>query len=202
MTDPQQPQYGVPPTVSPNAPLSPEFGVPAVPPAPTYAPPAGAYVVPAGGYQLQGAAYPSGAAPVGTLPAREKLPSGLGITSLLLALVALVVPPILGAVNAWEIGYRVPGLDYQTLATDSNSLAVLSPVRDQVLWAEVSLWGGTIIGIAALVLGIIAITKRRGRGWGIGATVVSIVAPIVYLIAVGIAFFAGVSVGAIASVGS
>jgi uncharacterized membrane protein len=76
-----------------------------------------------------------------------------------------------------------------------DSLAFLAPARDQVLWAEISLWTGSILGIAAIVLGIIAIVRKRGRGKGIAAVVIAVVAPaicfVVLIIALALADAAG-----------
>ena len=106
---------------------------------------------------------------------------------------------IIGA-TGWTIGHRLPGLAVDPSMQDFRSLAILSPVRDLLLWAELSLWIGTATGIAAIVLGIIAIVKRRGRGSGIAALVLAGLGPIVYVTVGMTAFTMGATAGALATV--
>ncbi|OAN37920.1 hypothetical protein [Microbacterium sp. H83] len=125
--------------------------------------PVGGYAAPAGSYQ----------APEQV----ERRSSLLGILALVLAIVAAVVTPIIAGITGFEIGRRIPaGFD----TTSPEFLTLLSPARDQVLWAEVSFWTGTILGIAAIVIGIIAIRRKKGRGAGIAALVVAVLGPIVF----------------------
>lgn len=141
--------------------------------------------MPVGGYS----------APAGSYAVPEATPraSGfLGILALILAVVAAVVTPIVAGVAGFEIGRRLP----QGISTTSDDvLSVLSPARDQVLWAELSFWTGTILGIAAIVIGIIAIRKKQGRGPGIGALVVAALGPIIYFVVLLIAFSTGSAAG-------
>lgn len=161
-------------------------GAPASPsiPAPQAAPP-GAYQVPVGGY----------AAPTGSYVVPDAAPraSGvLGILALILAIVAAVVTPVIAGVAGFQIGRRLP----EGVSTTSDDvLSILSPARDQVLWAELSFWTGTILGIAAIVIGIIAIRKRQGRGAGIGALVVAGLGPIIFFVVLLIAFSTGSASG-------
>ncbi len=74
-------------------------------------------------------------------------------------------------------------------------LALLSPVRGLVLWAEIGFWAGTVLGLWALVQGIVAIATRRGRGQGIAAVIVAAAGPILY----GVAVTAAVIVGIVAA---
>jgi hypothetical protein len=116
----------------------------------------------------------------------------LGILALILAVIAAVVTPIVVGVAGFEIGRRLP----QGISTTSDDvLSVLSPARDQVLWAELSFWTGTILGIAAIVIGIIAIRKKQGRGAGIAALVVAVIAPMIFFVVLTIAFSTGSAAG-------
>ncbi|MFF1540999.1 hypothetical protein ACFVWL_13035 [Microbacterium sp. NPDC058269] len=140
--------------------------------------PVGGYAVPAGTYQAPGATAPSSSRLFGTL-------------ALVFALVAAVVPTIVVSISAFEIGRFLPN----GASITADDLRVLTPVRDQVLWAELSFWLGTIVGIAAIVLGIVAIAKKRGRGAGIAALVVAVLASVIFFIALVVALTAGAAAG-------
>ena len=203
MTDPQLPPPGVPPvpaapygTVPP--PTAPTFPQPSAAPgypqpvapayaqAPVYQAPPGAYQVPVGGYAAPAGAYPVPAAP-------ERRSPFLGTLALIFSLIAAVATPIIVGFAAYEIGRRIPGAaDYMS---DVDSLAFLSPARDQVLWAELAFWAGTLLGIAAIVVGIIAIRRRQGRGQGIAALVVAIIAPLIFFVVLVIALSTGTAAG-------
>lgn len=211
MTDPQQPD-GFPPAPPPapaqppaqsQTPVSPDHRIPQVPPIPqapahpahqappnVYQAPAGAYQVPSGGYGA-----PSGGYAVPATP--EKRPAALGVFALVLSLVVAVALPVIAGFVCWEIGYRIPEATTSLSEQDVESLAFLSPARDQVLWAELTFWTGTVLGIAAIVLGIIAIVKRRGRGQGIAAVIVAAIAPVVFFTVAIVAVGFGAASGAV-----
>lgn len=179
MTDPQ-----LPPPYTPVAPSAPAY--PAAPPAPYQAPP-GAYQVPVGGYANPSGSY---AAPE-TTPRRSSV---LGLISLLLALVAAVVTPIVAAIASYEIGRRIPEALTQA-GSDIDSFAFLAPARDQVLWAELSFWTGTVLGVAAIVLGIMAIVRRQGRGQGIAGLIIAVIGPMLFAVVVVIMLATGSAAG-------
>lgn len=219
MTDPQQPPSGAVPPVPPaprSADEQQQFAPPVPPapaaysstppappayqsappayqgappsyqgaPAPQAAPP-GAYQVPVGGYAAPAGAYQ---APV----IAEKKSGLLGILALVLAIVAAVVTPIVAGIMGFEIGRRLPGgLD----TTAPDFLSILSPARDQVLWAEISFWTGTILGIAAIVIGIIAIRKKQARGAGIAGLVVAVLGPIIFWVVLLVTLSTGTATG-------
>lgn len=155
------------------------------PVAPPAAPP-GAYAVPVGGYQ----------APVGGYSVPPTAPPAsrtMGALALIAALIAALIMPVVGSIFAYRIGVAAPDLDpFSSTAAD---LSILSPVRTEVLWAEVSFWAGTVLGILGMVFGIIATVKRRGRGMGIGAIIASGVGPGVYLVAMTVLFGIGAALG-------
>ncbi|WP_309102430.1 hypothetical protein [Microbacterium sp.] len=184
MTDPQLP----PPMAPAPVPPTPQGPVPTFPQQglfPPQAPPPGAYQVPVGGY-----AFPDGAYRVQVTEPRPPL---VGILALILALAAAVLTPVVGGLTAYEIGRRIPAA--LTYVSDVDSLGFLSPARDQVLWAEVSFWVGTLLGVAAIILGIVAIRQRQGRGQGIAALVVAVIAPMIFFVVLGIALSAGAATG-------
>ncbi|WP_312675232.1 hypothetical protein [Microbacterium sp.] len=182
---PQDPASGaVPPPAYPSAPpAAPAPYPPAYPSAPPAAPP-GAYQVPVGGYAAPSGTY--------TAPDAAPKPSGfLGLLALGLSILAAVVMPIIGGVSAFEVGHRIP----QGFSGSTGDLGFLSPARDQVLWTELSFWAGTVLGIAAIVLGIIAIRRKQGRGAGIAALIVAVLGAIIYFVAVFTAFAVGGAAG-------
>ncbi|MGW8481598.1 hypothetical protein ACWGJP_00565 [Microbacterium sp. NPDC055903] len=190
MTDPQQP-YGTPPP-PPFAPPAAPAGPIGTSHAPTYQAPVGAYQVPVGGYAQPSVDYAYRSAP-------EKRSSGLGAISLILSMVAAVVMPIIGGLTAYVIGKSIPGSASDLESLDAlDDLSILSPVRDQVLWAELSFWAGTLLGIAAIVLAIVAIVQRRGRGQGIAGLIIAVVGPVIFGFVVYIAVIAGAVAGATA----
>lgn len=165
-------------------------GAPGYPSAPSAGsgyppPPPGAYQVPVGGY----------AAPAGPYQAPEpgaKKSSLLGILALVLAIGAAIVTPIIAGVTGFEIGRRLPGgLD----TTSPDMLSILAPARDQVLWTEIAFWTGTVLGVAAIVLGIIGIRRKQGRGAGIAALVVAALGPFIFWIVLVLAISVGTASG-------
>lgn len=183
---PAPPAYGQ----TPPAPAAPAYGQtpPAPPAAPDYQAPPGAYQVPVGGYAAPTGAY--------AVPDTTSAPSKiLGTVSLILALVATVVTPIVAAIAAYQIGRRVP--EFSVNSNDLDSLAILSPVRDQVLLAEISFWAGTVLGIAAIVIAIMAIVRRRGRGQGIAGLIIAAVGPGVFFVVLVIAMAVGSAAGSL-----
>lgn len=61
-------------------------------------------------------------------------------------------------------------------------LSFFAPVRDSILWAEVSMWIGSIAGITAIVIGIIAIAQRKGRALGVFALILGILGPFIWAV--------------------
>ena len=74
--------------------------------------------------------------------------------------------------------------------------SILTPVRDWVLLGEIAFWAGTVLGTWALVQGIVAIVKDRGRGWGIAAVVLAVIGPIAFAVGVQALLAAGFASGA------
>lgn len=126
----------------------------------------------------------------------------LGVVALTLALLAVIGGTIVSATTAFAAAMgamtravEVSPSGLEDLSSD-QLLALLSPVRGLVLWAEIGFWAATVIGIWALVQGIVAIWARRGRGPGIGAVVVAALGPVLYFLIVGTATISGVAAGA------
>ncbi|MFD5226811.1 hypothetical protein ACFWHT_14440 [Microbacterium sp. NPDC058342] len=149
--------------------------VPAAPPG-AYGVPVGGYLMPVGGYQV---------------PPTERAPSKrTGALALVAALLAAVVAPIVGGVLALQIGLQVL-IDDLILMSGDIAFSALSPVRTQVLWIEITFWAATVLGVAALVLGIVATARRRGRGMGITAIVLAVLGPAFFFFGASILFGVG-----------
>lgn len=191
---PPAPSGAVAPPVAPSYPAPPSGPAYPTAPAPGYAVAPTAYSAPPGAYQVPVGGY---AQPVGgyavpdTAPRRSGL---LGALALIFSLVAAVVTPIVVGVATYEIGRRIP--EAAARVDDFDSLAWLSPARDQVLWAELSFWTGTILGIVAIVIGILAIVRKQGRGQGIAALIISAVGPVIFFLVVLVALTLGGAAGA------
>jgi hypothetical protein len=116
----------------------------------------------------------------GAASARRSSGRGLGIVAFVLATVATVGAALGAGISAFAIGLgagrEIAGRPF----TADFDWSVLAPVRESVLLAEVSFWVGTALGVWALVQGIIALVKDRGRGWAIAAIVVAALGPIVF----------------------
>lgn len=133
---------------------------------------------------------PHVATPVGTLsstPPPHRRARPLGTWALLSSIVAALLAPALGGFAAFRVA-RGAGPGLETLSPGTVDWRVLSPVRDIVLVGEIAFWTGTVLGIAALVLGIVATVLGAGRGAGIAAIVVSALGPLVFggLVAIGL----------------
>lgn len=173
-------------------------------PAPPAGYPVSAYPAlddPASGYPASGYPAPGRPGVVTAPPQTPERSRTLGVVSLVLAIAAVVGSIALSAITGFAaasgamhhaVGMSPDGLEN---LTEQQLLALLSPVRGLVLWAEIGWWAGTVLGIAALALGITAIATRRGRGFGIAAVVVAAAGPIVYALVVGVFVIAGIAAG-------
>lgn len=169
------------------------------PPPPPPAAPSGSYGVPVGGYQAPAGGYqiPVGyQVPAHQAPQAEQPRSRVfGTIALILSLIAAVVVPVLGGVFGYQIGMLLPTTEIDVASSFNDDLAMLSPARMQVLWAEIAFWTGTVLGVLALVLGIMAVVKRQGRGAGITAIVLAALGPVFFVTAVLVMLGIGAAVG-------
>ena len=188
----------------PQPPVPPQPTWPPVPPASAPQPAAPAPYPPAGygaaAYAPPG--YAAGYAAYSAEPPRRPAGApGLGLIALVAAVAAVLISIVLSATTGFAaaesamrhaIGVSPEGLEN---LSDEQLLGLLSPVRDLVPWAEIGFWVGTGLGIWAIVQGIVAIVKRRGRGLGIAAVIVGALGPIAYGVLVGAAVIFGIRVG-------
>ncbi len=189
-----------PPVAGQGYPMPPEYATlpypadhraaesaPLAPQAYGYAPPAG-YARPTQGY---GPYVPMPAPP----PLARRGP-GLGIVAFVLAVLAAVGATIVGSIAGYNIGLgtgRSIALEPMDIDFDWS---ILTPVRDWVLLGEIAFWVGTVLGTWALVQGIVAIVKDRGRGWAIAAVILAVLGPIAFAVAVQALLTAGFASGA------
>src|SRR5690606_38492232 len=75
-------------------------------------------------------------------------------------------------------------------------MQILAPARMQVLWIEIAFWAGTILGIWAIVQGIIATVRNAGRGSGSAAIITAVVAPMVFFTVVMLMLTFGIAASA------
>lgn len=130
---------------------------------------------------------PDGAAYGAALDAVSPARSGrLGVTALVLSIIALVVAPVLGAIGFAGLA---PALMTQLWGGGDlfSDLTWLAPVAGSELLAELAFYLGTVTGVVGVTAGIIAVVQRRGRRAGIVAIVLGLIAPLVF---VGAAFLA------------
>ena len=151
-----------------------------------YAPPHG-YAPPPQGY---GPYVPLPAAP------RVRRGAGPGIVAFVLALLATVGATVVGSIAGYGIGIGTGrSIALQPMDVDFD-WSILSPVRDWVLLGEIAFWAGTVLGTWALVQGIVAIVKDRGRAWGIAAVILAVLGPIAFAVGVQALLAAGFASGA------
>ncbi|AZS37336.1 hypothetical protein CVS47_01971 [Microbacterium lemovicicum] len=179
-----------PPYGQPQPYAQPPYGSPHAQPQQPYGPPQG-YARPP-----QFAA-PYAAAPTGTFAPAVEAERGraLGTVALVLALIAFVVPTVIAAAAGYDIGVGL-GREVPSVSSDTFDLGLLTPVRGSVLLAEVAFWGGTVLGVWAIVQGIVAAVRNRGRGAGIAAIVIGVLGVFAFGTAVTWALTAGVTVSA------
>jgi len=132
-------------------------------------------------------------------PPRTSGGSVLGVVAFVLAVIAAVGATILGSIAGYNVGVGTARNFLTDAANIDFDWSILTPVRGWVLLGELSFWGGTVLGIWALVQGIIAIVKNHGRGWGIAAVVIAVIGPIAF--ATGVQAFLAAGFAAGASVG-
>ncbi|MFS0732509.1 hypothetical protein ABC304_10955 [Microbacterium sp. 1P10UB] len=189
---PRPPQYGQPPQYGHPQ----QYGQPPQ----QYGQPQPPYTQPP---QPQGYAQPPqftapyAAAPTGTFPPSVEAARGtaLGTVALVLALIALVVPTGIAAAAGYDIGVGL-GREVPSVSSDTFDLRLLTPVRGSVLIAEIAFWSGTVLGVWAIVQGIVAAAKNRGRGAGVAAVVIGVLGVVAFGIALTWALTAGVAVSA------
>lgn len=186
---PVPPAQPAPPAWS-SGPIPPTQPVPpyGAPPAPPYgAPQAAPYVAPyaAPVHPQYGAAL--------SAPAPRRSPA-LGIIAVIAGGIAALTP-IAAAIAAFQIGIGAGKEIALRPSPDAWDITILSPVREWVLVGEVSFWLGTVLGLWALIQGIVALVSRRGRIAGIVAVVLAVVAPILFGVVTWVSLAAGLESG-------
>ncbi|MGZ8804266.1 MAG: hypothetical protein ACXWZG_03060 [Microbacterium sp.] len=122
--------------------------------------------------------------------------SALGVVAFALAVLAAFGATIVGSIAAYSIGLGTGQEIMLDPAAADFDWSILAPVRGWVLMAELAFWAGTVLGIWALVQGIIATVKNRGRGWGIAALVIALFGPVAFALGFQAFLLAGFAAGA------
>ncbi|MCR2812194.1 hypothetical protein NQ166_05890 [Microbacterium sp. zg.Y1090] len=151
---------------------------------------------PYGAYPAPGFVAPytaPGAPRTGMQPPAPDGTNTLGILALVLALVGAVGAGIVAVMSCAPIGEVLALQQGATPMATGFDLAMLAPVRGEVLATEVAFWSGTVLGTWGFVQGIVAIARRRGRGAGIAAVVVAAVGPVIFGVAAALSFSLGVA---------
>lgn len=149
-------------------------------------PPAGADPAPV----FPGAPGPTSAQPWGpppplyyTAPPAPPRPRTLGAVSMGIALAVLVLSAVASAIvgaSEGPLGSRTStSFDFTTSDLTPDQAAAFEPIG-VLIGAQLLL--GTLLGILALVLGIVAVATKRGRAFGIVGIVVAAAAPILSFI--------------------
>ncbi len=115
-------------------------------------------------------------------PATRRRPRTFGVVSMAIALAVFVLSvaaSVIVGVNAGPLATRSStSFSFNTSDLTPDQAAAFAPVA-LLIGAQMLL--GTILGITALVLGIIAVSTKRGRAFGVVGIVVAAVAPIASL---------------------
>ncbi len=111
-------------------------------------------------------------------PADQPRAKTVGLIALLMAVAALLVSIGLDVASVPPVG---------TIMRETGSSSIDSESVPAHLQDEMAKFAGlmmaqiipSLLGIAALIMGIVATAQRRGRGYGIGAIITSLAAPII-----------------------
>lgn len=115
----------------------------------------------------------------------------LGLVAMIIAIVVFVVSVVVAIVLGSMLGpYATPTAGSFTLNEGSLSPAEVQRVGGLSIGFLALIFFGTVFGLWALVQGIIATAKNRGRVYGIVAIAVAVLAPLVSFVAFGIAISA------------
>jgi hypothetical protein len=113
---------------------------------------------------------------------------GLGIAALIISIVVFVVSLIWAADNGVAMMNALgpnAGTDFGSGFEAGMALGADGAALSMGLILHVVL--GTIVGVGAIVLGILAIALKRGRAQGVAAVVIAAIAPFVSLVAYSVA---------------
>lgn len=116
-----------------------------------------------------------------------------------IALVVAFIALVLGVIGGYVLGNALGSsgvmgglLDGSTTGADQQQLqdeiANNPAVESQLATGGILMGVGTLFGLWAIVQGIVAIATKRGRGWGVFALVLAVVAAIVaFVVYIGVA---------------
>ena len=111
--------------------------------------------------------------------------SGLGVAAFIMALVAAVISCLGVWICSDDLGSWLAYSSMYYSSTDENVLP--EPVISWTIWTIV-LGVLSLVGLASLIMGIVAIATNRGRVAGIFALIISLLAPSVMAVIVVLVF--------------
>ena len=141
------------------------------------------YPTAAGSYPAPPAEYQTG---------KPKGPSTLGVIAFVVALAAVIIGSIVVYIGGQTLGALVEysgtsgTVDANTLPPDAQNAAASGGIMTVV--------GFAVFGVLALwgfIQGIVAVVKKRGRGWGIAAIILAVIGGVIVSILWGVGFAAG-----------
>ena len=120
-------------------------------------------------------------------PRTQRLGQLAFVEALVVLLGSMLAAVLIGAATAPLADLGTPGGNEFTLDVNSPDAAE----RTAAIAGLLHIILGTVLGVAALVAGILAIASRRGQGYGVAAVIIALLAPGLSLAA----FIASLSVG-------
>lgn len=190
MSDPVNGPYPAPPAAA--YPPPPPY-LPPAPPAPSPQYPVASQYPGAPQFAAPYAAAPTGSFPIATPPTSRRL---FGVVAVVLGALSIIGAPLVAGVAGYRIGLGVGAqVTAETFESTDIDLSFFTPVRDWVLLGEIGFWTGTVLGLTAIALGIVAVVRRGGRALGITAIATAVVAPGVFFVALWMSLAIGAGVG-------
>jgi hypothetical protein len=173
-----QPQY--PPAAPGNYPAAPPAQYPAPPAAPRTradgVPQPTPYTAYAGLQPAQaGPPQPREVTPTFGPPSSNRKSSGLGIVALLMSVAANVVATV-GFLPVMPLMHRVM-IEARTNPDADTSWVYAEATKFSSAGLMLNI--AFFVGLAAFIMGIVAAVSGRGRGWGVGTIVLSLLGPVI-----------------------
>jgi hypothetical protein len=129
---------------------------------------------------------------------RPKGPRTLGLVAFIVAVIAVLAGTLITYAAMYSVGGIGHYVDIAQLVKTGKSIdASSAPAGARRIvaaandWALIGFAAWAILGVWAVIQGIVAIVRRRGRAWGVAAV---IIAPVGYVI-VQVGYYFGIAAG-------